>query len=60
MALLEREAQLADLHRAVAEAAAGRGRIVLVTGEAGIGKTSLVEQFAEETGERARVLWGQL
>ena len=58
MPLLEREAQLADLHRAVAEAAAGHGRTVLVTGEAGIGKTSLVEQFAEETGDRTRVLWG--
>ncbi len=51
--LLEREATLAALSRAVTEAAAGRGSVVLVTGEAGIGKTSLVRAFAREA-RRAR------
>lgn len=58
MELLEREAHLRELHRALAYAAGGQGLTVLVTGEAGIGKTSLVERFANEAGEQARVLWG--
>ena len=39
-ALLEREAALAALAAAVRSAAGGRGSAVLVTGEAGIGKTT--------------------
>ena len=58
MALLERETQLRDLHQAVTDAASGRGRTVLVAGEAGIGKTALVEQFTDELTARARVLRG--
>ena len=38
------------------DAAAGRGSVVLVAGEAGIGKTSLVRAFAAEAAERARLL----
>src|SRR6185503_18203500 len=33
-------------------------RVALVSGEAGIGKTSLVEQFTEAHKQQARVLWG--
>jgi DNA-binding winged helix-turn-helix (wHTH) protein len=40
--LLEREEALGVLHRAIADARAGQGRVVLVAGEAGIGKTALV------------------
>lgn len=40
--LLEREGELGLLSRAVAEAAAGTGSLVLIAGEAGMGKTSLV------------------
>ena len=52
--LLERDAALAALRDAVREAAAGRGSVVMVTGEAGIGKTSLVRAFA--AGAPGRVL----
>ena len=34
------------------------GRIALVAGEAGIGKSALVNEFARRCGPRARVLWG--
>ena len=44
--LLERETAWAALHQALADARAGRGRCVLVQGEAGIGKTRLVDAFA--------------
>jgi AAA ATPase domain len=54
--LLEREPTLADLSIAVNDAAGGRGSVVLVTGEAGIGKTSLIRAFADEAAGRARVL----
>src|SRR5262245_8036097 len=44
--LLERESQLRQLATAMAEAEAGAGRMVLIGGEAGIGKSSLVEHVA--------------
>src|SRR5260221_13753220 len=58
MDLLERETQLEALAGALAEAAGGAGRVVLVHGEAGIGKTSLVECFTAEHANAARMLWG--
>src|ERR1035441_8274097 len=42
--LLEREAQLASLGEYAGEATCGDGRMVLVAGEAGVGKSALVEQ----------------
>lgn len=52
--LLEREGQLAALHEYAADALAGRGRLVLVSGEAGIGKSALIEEFvAGQSGLRA-------
>jgi DNA-binding CsgD family transcriptional regulator len=45
MELLERGSCLGALDEYVTDAAAGRGRLVLVTGEAGIGKTALVDAF---------------
>ena len=45
MHLLERDSQLAALREYADDAARGVGRIVLVEGEAGIGKSSLIEQL---------------
>ena len=56
--LLERQAELQTLGAAVERAAAGRGSAVLVLGEAGIGKTSLVHAFLAEVAGRARILAG--
>src|SRR5690349_18767121 len=55
MELLERRPFLESLRGFLDEAAAGQGRMVFVSGEAGIGKTSLVRRFCEEASERARV-----
>ena len=54
--LLERAPELGVLQAAVAEAAAGRGSVVLVLGEAGIGKTSLLRAFLNGVGSSVAVL----
>ena len=56
--LLERDAATATLHAAVTAAGAGHGAVVLVSGEAGIGKTSLVRGFTTALDRRVRVLVG--
>jgi DNA-binding CsgD family transcriptional regulator len=56
--LLERSGQLDSLDALLAEAVSGRGRLVFVGGEAGIGKTALVSWFAERAQSQARVLIG--
>ena len=56
--LLEREDELGVLADAVRDAAAGRGSVVLVAGEAGIGKSSLLRELREHTGERVTFLIG--
>lgn len=57
--LLGRAAEIAALHGAVDHALAGRGRVVLLAGEPGIGKTTLAVDAAEYAdGRGARVLWG--
>jgi DNA-binding winged helix-turn-helix (wHTH) protein/tetratricopeptide (TPR) repeat protein len=48
-----REDALSTLHEAWQEAAAGRGQLVLVQGRPGVGKTRLVEVFAEHVGSPA-------
>jgi ATP/maltotriose-dependent transcriptional regulator MalT len=55
--LLEREAQLASLMGYAAEARGGDGRLVLVGGEAGVGKSALVEQVQRDV-PGAQWLWG--
>jgi DNA-binding CsgD family transcriptional regulator/tetratricopeptide (TPR) repeat protein len=56
--LLERDEALAALADARAAAARGEGRVALVSGEPGIGKTALVTHFLEDIGPDARVLVG--
>ncbi len=58
MELLERAQVLDDLSGFLADAAAGDGRLVLIAGEAGIGKTSIVRTFAEVHRASATVLAG--
>ena len=58
MDLLEREPILAELGTLLSDAAAGTGRIAAIAGEAGVGKTSLVERFAAVHARTARTLRG--
>ncbi|MEA2481836.1 MAG: hypothetical protein QOJ07_3758, partial [Thermoleophilaceae bacterium] len=57
MELLERERERATLSAALTESL-GAGRVVLVVGEAGIGKTALVTAVAEDLTAPRRVYWG--
>lgn len=58
MSLLEREESWRELERALHDARRGEGRIVLLGGEAGVGKTALVERFARDRPRPALLLWG--
>ncbi|MFD0743468.1 ATP-binding protein [Phytohabitans flavus] len=57
MELWERAEALDALDGLLRDSAQG-GRIALVAGEAGIGKSVLLSEFARRCGVRARVLWG--
>ncbi|TME11204.1 MAG: hypothetical protein E6I65_06945 [Chloroflexi bacterium] len=56
--LVERDDALATLRGSLDEAAAGTGRIVLIRGEAGIGKTTLLKAFVEDCPSDVDVAWG--
>ncbi len=56
--LLEREEELERLSRAVDRAERGQGSVVLIGGEAGIGKTSLVRAVREQERQRVTFLIG--
>jgi DNA-binding CsgD family transcriptional regulator len=56
MVLLEREAHLTQLEEHLRQAAAGHGRVVLVGGEAGVGKTALVDEFSQRVAKATAVL----
>ncbi|WP_119269668.1 helix-turn-helix transcriptional regulator [Taklimakanibacter deserti] len=58
MELLERDSPLTDLAGCLDDAVAGTGRIALIYGEAGIGKTALIEQFLAAHQARMRILIG--
>jgi DNA-binding CsgD family transcriptional regulator/tetratricopeptide (TPR) repeat protein len=55
--LLERESQLGSLLQYADEARARMGRLVLISGEAGVGKTSLVEEIQQRLPD-ATWAWG--
>jgi len=56
--LLERAEQLSGLQATLAGVISGsRGATVLVTGEAGIGKTTLLRRFADTSASSARFFW---
>jgi DNA-binding CsgD family transcriptional regulator len=58
-ALVGRDSELATLARLVKETAAGRGGSVLVEGEPGIGKSSLVREVLTEAADvGCQVFWG--
>ena len=57
MNLLERDSLLDSLEQALREAADGSGRVVLVGGEAGVGKTSLLTALRDRRGP-ADLWWG--
>ncbi len=56
--MLERAAALEDLQAAAGEAAAGRGSVLAISGEAGIGKTTLLRAFLADIPRGWRVLTG--
>ena len=58
MELVERGERLAALGSWLGEARSGVGRSVLVAGEAGVGKTSLVRAFCDQHADGVRVWWG--
>ena len=54
-----RQPELAVLTAALDDAIAGRGRLVMLAGEPGIGKTRLAQELARQAKESgAQVLWG--
>ncbi len=58
MILLERDGFLRQLDVLLQDATAGQGRLVFVGGEAGVGKTTLVQHFCSTIGSRAEIRAG--
>jgi DNA-binding CsgD family transcriptional regulator len=57
--LLERERELAALEERLADVlTTGRGRLVVVGGEAGVGKTALLRELCARHDRSTRILWG--
>ncbi|HUS62781.1 MAG TPA: BREX system ATP-binding domain-containing protein, partial [Acidimicrobiales bacterium] len=58
--LVGRQRELGVLDAALDEASAGRTRMVLVRGDAGIGKTRLVEELVDRARRRGcDAVWGR-
>ena len=58
-ALIERSDALSTLEESLTNVAeVGTGRLVLVSGEAGVGKTTLLRRFCDQHRGSARILWG--
>lgn len=58
MELLERESERGLLDNVFTQVVHGQGHVVLISGEAGIGKTSLIATFVRKHRSGCRVLWG--
>src|SRR6266436_10358109 len=59
-AFIGREPELAELRAGLDDAIAGRGRLFLISGEPGIGKTRITNELATGATQRgARVIWGR-
>jgi DNA-binding CsgD family transcriptional regulator/tetratricopeptide (TPR) repeat protein len=55
-----RQREMGELQAALEDALSGRGRLVMLVGEPGIGKTRTAQELAEEAEQRgAQVLWGR-
>ena len=60
VAFVGRRAERAELGATLDSTLGGQGKLVLVAGEAGIGKTRLAEELcAEASAREARVVWGR-
>lgn len=58
MILLERQNFLDELSQAAAAVKADSGKTILITGEAGVGKTSLIKHFTDRLNSGTEVLLG--
>lgn len=58
MDFVGRSEELDQLQAALAAAAADEGRFVLVQGESGVGKTTLVRTFIASAESRSTILYG--
>jgi tetratricopeptide (TPR) repeat protein len=59
-ALVGREAEMAELRSALDQALGGQGRLLLLSGEPGIGKSRLADELGRAARARgATVLWGR-
>ncbi|MGH7687523.1 MAG: ATP-binding protein, partial [Candidatus Dormibacteria bacterium] len=56
--LQERDQQLGALRALLGDVEGGSGRLVLVAGDAGSGKSSLVRQFCESMPRATEAMWG--
>jgi DNA-binding SARP family transcriptional activator len=58
--LIGRDSEIARLHQALDEAWRGAGKLSLLSGDAGVGKTRLLEDVALHARRRGgRILWGR-
>jgi DNA-binding CsgD family transcriptional regulator/tetratricopeptide (TPR) repeat protein len=56
--LFERDQERATLTAFLAMDTSRQGHVAVITGEAGIGKTALVERFVADVSAAERILWG--